>query len=344
MKNNITYPMVQDGLRHHTGVVIPVYIPAGFRAAEAAAHIHDTTASYCACIGDPRHVCLSVDGRGAGDREAARIAAEFGARLVVCPVNRGKFQGAMMGVRALLENQELTCLAVVDQDGDHFANELPNFIRTALFMRQSTGNDRLLVLGRRNSRHRPMGWLRGEAEELADRMMLDALAYHAVTGNTPLNLQFAAALDEFPDFHSGYKVFSRASAEDVFLRDPDLAGCSENACYRHGVEAVMTVEALLHGAVLGVLTRSTYNEQPISTFGLMNRTQLLADMIIWPCKRLDIPAAFMRQWMVNHISRLDLNTLVPQGREELDRVRQLVLQAWGDAADDLAPVSGPLFV
>jgi len=344
MKNNITYRMVQDELRHRTGVVIPVYIPAGLRASEVAAHIHDTAASYCACVGDPCHVCLSVDGNGSGDREAAQIAAEFGAQSIVCPVNRGKFQGAMMGARVLLEDQKINWLAVVDQDGDHFANELPNFIRTALFMRKSTGNGRLLVLGRRNSRHRPMGWLRGEAEELADRMMLDALSYHAVTSNTPLDLQFTAAHDEFPDFHSGYKMFSRISAGDVFSRDPDLAGCSENACYRHGVEAVMTVEALLNGAVLGVLTRSTYNEQPMSTFGLMNRTQLLADMIIWPCKRLNIPAVFMRQWLSNHISRLDLNTLVPQGREELNRVRQLVLRAWGDAADDLAPVNGPLFV
>ena len=88
----------------------------------------------------------------------------------------------------------------------------------------------------------------------------------------------------------------------------------------------MVVEALEGGAYLGVVNRSTLNEQPISTFGLMNRSRLMANKIIWPCKRLNVPLPFVKQWMANHIPRLLLNTLTPDGRGELEEIRQLVLE------------------
>ena len=37
----------------------------------------------------------------------------------------------MLGARTLLKNETMRYIAVVDQDGDHFANELLNFIRMA---------------------------------------------------------------------------------------------------------------------------------------------------------------------------------------------------------------------
>ena len=80
----------------------------------------------------------------------------------------------------------------MDADGDHFPNELVNLLRAANHITQSRGIEKLLVLGRRISRHRPMGYLRGELEELADRILLDALAYDATlqssrcASNTPL--------------------------------------------------------------------------------------------------------------------------------------------------------------
>ena len=105
----------------------------------------------------------------------------------------------------------------------------------------------------------------------------------------------------------------------------------------------MAVEALEHGAYLGVVNRSTLNEQPFTTFGLLNLSQLVADKIIWPCKRLDIPAAFVRQWMANHAPRLLLNTLAPAGQDELARIQELVLAAFGQKPDPAPPLQ-PLFV
>jgi hypothetical protein len=332
-------------LRHGTGVVIPVYLPEGIDAARGAELLRETVQAYCAQVEDPATICLSVDGHPFGAAHASRLAEEFGTSIYVAPANRGKLQAAAHGVRVLLERQDTAYVAIVDQDGDHFANELPNLIRVARHVAAHTGNDRCLVLGRRVSRHRPMGFLRGELEELADRILLDALLYRSAIDGQPLRLEYVYALDEFPDFHSGYKLFSRSIAGQVFLGEPQMAGVSEACYYRHACEAVMVVEALEHGAYLGVVNRSTLNEQPISTFGLFNLSQLVADKIIWPCKRLGVPLLFVRQWMANHIPRLLLHTLAPDGKAELERIRRIVIAAWDeDQAADPEPTLQPLFV
>ena len=105
----------------------------------------------------------------------------------------------------------------------------------------------------------------------------------------------------------------------------------------------MSVEALKGGAHLVLVSRSALNEQPVSSFGLLNRERLVADKMIWPCRRLEIPPLFVDQWLRNHIPRLLLNTLVPQGKEELLQIRRMVLEGIDAAAtDDLS--WGPLLI
>ncbi len=86
---------------------------------------------------------------------------------------------------------------------------------------------------------------------------------------------------------------------------------------------------MLAGALLVSVHRSTYDEQPLSGFDRLDRRQLVADKIIWPCRRLGIPPAFVAQWMDNHLPRLNLGTLLPEGREELTGIRKLVFGAFG---------------
>jgi hypothetical protein len=122
-------------------------------------------------------------------------------------------------------------------------------------------------------------------------------------------------------------------------------GVSDDCYYRHACEAVMIVEALEHGAYLGVVNRSTFNEQPISTFGLLNRVQLAADKIIWPCKRLEIPLPFVKQWLSNHLSRLLLSTFVPEGKQELEQIRQKALLELSDSSETaIEPLFKALFL
>jgi hypothetical protein len=315
-------------LRHATGIVIPVYLPADSHRERTAAFIRETVIACREQVLDPATICLSVDGAEYGADVAHALAAEYGIGISVAPTNKGKLQGVRAGMCRLLTRPGLRYLAVLDDDNDHFANELLNFVRAAEHIVAQTGDDRLMILGRRISRHRPMGLLRGELEDLANRLLLHALAYHAATSRKPLRLEYATLLEGVPDFHSGYKVFSRRTAEAVFLPEPKTAGLSDVATYRHAVEAVMTVEAVLCGARLGVVNRSTFNRQPVTKFGLLNRIQVTADMIIWPCKRLGVPGEFVRQWMENEIGALLLGTLVPEGRQELEGVYRAVLAAY----------------
>lgn len=332
--------------RRHTGIVIPVYLPPALDVRRGQELLRETVSAYLEHVADPKSICLSVDGEQYGADRAAEVAGAAGASLVVAPVNRGKLQAARIGAARLLENPDLRYLAVIDQDGDHFSNELRNFVWAAEHIGRHRGDDRVMVLGRRISRHYPMGFLRGELEELADRVLLDALSYHAVVSGEPLKLEYAATFDEFPDFHSGYKLFSRGVAEAVFRCEPDLSGATEDGYYRHGCESVMTVEAALAGAYLGVVNRSTLYEQPITTFGLMKLDRLVADKMIWPCRRLGVPARFVAQWLDNYTPRLLLNTLAPQGKDELARIKRLVLEGLdaGVAAEEARAPLAPRFV
>lgn len=309
-----------QALQHHTGVVIPAYLPPGIDVAQGEGLLRDTVGAACAQVADPGAVCLSVDGAKYGESAATAITRELGATLTVAPENRGKLQAAMLGVNRLLSNPNIRYVAVIDQDGDHFPNELVNFVRAALHLAQSSGEDRAIILGQRHSLHRPLGWLRGELEILADRVLLSALRYHAAVSGTPLALEYAEPVGEVPDFHSGYKLFSRDVAAAVFGMPPSLCGLDEDAAYRHACEAVMTVRAYLCGARLGLVNRSTFNQQPISTFELFDRHQLTIDMIAWPCIRLRIPPRFVRQWLANVAPSLMLDTLVPEGREILAQI------------------------
>jgi hypothetical protein len=239
-------------------------------------------------------------------------------------------------MRTLLRDGPLKWFAAVDQDGDHFGNDLLNFVRAALHIVEQSGNERLLVLGNRASRHRPLGLLRAEQEALANHILMDALAYSAAVNGQPLHLEYLTTTDPLPDFHSGYKFFSRVTAHAIFDTEPPLMGLSEVAAYRHACEAVMTVEAYLSGATLAAVNRRTFDEQPISLFANYNRASLSADMIIWPCLRLGIPAHFVAQWLANHLPTLLLGTLAPQGQEELLAIRELVLTAY-----DLDPTTTP---
>lgn len=312
-------------LRDETGIVIPVYFPEQLDNRQGELLLADTVAGYCAQVADPAHICLSVDGSAVGADVAERVANTFQVSSVVSPHNVGKLHAARQGVQFLFATAAPQYLAIIDQDGHHFAQELLNFLWAADHIAHAQQTDRILVLGRRITRHRSMGFLRGELEELCDRLLLDALQYRAVVAQRPLALDSAFLFDEFPDFHSGYKLFSAPTARAVFLESPQQAGVSDRCYFQHACEAVMTVEAIEHGAYLGVVNRTTFNEQPVSTFGQFNQVQLAADMIIWPCKRLQIPRPFVEQWFANHLPRLLLHTVAPDGRETLAHVRQTVL-------------------
>jgi hypothetical protein len=278
-------------------------------------------------------ICISVDGPNPALLTAQKLKEQHGLTVVSSEANRGKLSALQAGMEALLRDTELRYLVFVDQDGDHFPNELTNLVRGCLHVEQTLGKDLVLVLGRRATRHHPLGYFRGEMEELVDRILLDCLHYHAALTGTPLNLQFALHLDEFPDFHTGFKLLSRGVATAVVAQGFPSLGLSDEAVFRHAVEAVLTVEAVLSGATLVSVARSTRNEQPVSVFGLLDRRQLMVDKILWPGHRLQVPPDFIAQWFDNHAARLRLGTLNPEGKQELIELRSVLRRALGVPGD-----------
>lgn len=109
----------------------------------------------------------------------------MGAWLVVAEVNRGKLAAAANGVHELLAQHGPAYVAIVDQDGDYFANERASLVCVAQHIQDRLADSRVMVLGQRATRHRPLGFLRGELEALADLVLLDALAYRAVITGQP---------------------------------------------------------------------------------------------------------------------------------------------------------------
>ena len=321
------YGQATEALRERTGVVVPVHFPEGLEPERGHRMLADVVLGLVREVAVPEVVCLSVDGAGAAQDVARDIHRRTGVQVVCSDPNRGKLHALRLGAERVLRSEGLQYLALVDQDGDHFPNELLNFVRAARHVSASAADhdDRVMVLGRRISRHRPLGFLRGELEELADRVLLDALQYDAARTGRPLALQFATSIEEFPDFHSGYKLLSLPVATSVLLGEPNLAGVAEACYYRHAVESVLVTEAIKASAWLAVVNRSTLDEQPASAFGLLDRRRLVADKMIWPCRRLGVPAAFADQWLRNHIPRLLLRSLAPEGPEELEGIWRLVL-------------------
>ena len=327
--SHVGYEEAVGLLRDRTGVIIPTHFPRDADPGFFRAMLRDTAAAFAREMADAKTVCLSVDGQGPAVAHAEAVAEEVGVTVCVSEKNRGKLSALRHGMACMADRSGLEYIAAADQDGDHFANELLNLVRAARDVEAKAGTERIMVLGRRISRHRPMGFLRGELEELADRVLLDALHYDAAVTARPLPMQFATSIEEFPDFHSGYKLFTRATADDVFGSEPNLAGMSETCYYRHAVEAVICVESVKSAATLVTVNRSTWDEQPVSTFALLDRRRMIADKIIWPCKRLTVPGEFVAQWVDNHLPRLQLGTLVPDGRDELLDIRGLVREAFG---------------
>lgn len=337
-------------LERATAIIIPVYLGNAVSPTLARTILGSTVQMFVRETRHPDHICLCVDGPEAGTEIAQEIAAHFGTRIVVGDQNRGKFSAVRHGMQTMLANEQLAWFATVDQDGDHFGNDLLNFVRAAQHVVETSHLDKatagVLVLGNRATRHRPLGFLRAEQEVLSNLMLMDALAYAAAVSGQPLQLEYLTTTDPLPDFHSGYKLFSRTSAQAVFTAAPRLLGLGEQAAYRHACEVVMTVEAYLSRAILAAVNRRTFDEQPISNFANYHRARLAADMILWPCKRLGVPANFVVQWLANHLPTLLLGTLAPQGQEELLAIHQLVWEGYGldPATASSSPLTRPRFV
>src|SRR5688572_4786932 len=162
----LAYPTRPDMLGR-VGLVVPVWFPEDLPDAVCETLLRTTLADCWSCL-RPEHVALVVDGVPRLAALAQRLSAEMGSgsgfQVLAPAVNQGKGGALVVGWQALLADPALEFIAVRDADGDHFLDDMPHLFRLAEQMTRETGNDRVLVIGRRAAVHPPLGWLRGEYE------------------------------------------------------------------------------------------------------------------------------------------------------------------------------------
>jgi hypothetical protein len=289
------------------------------------------------------HVVLVVD----GDARSAAIVQELQGAwrqrhgqafdVVYSPENRGKGFAVFRGAEWFLERHDLHYLAVRDADGDHALNDLANLMRLTAVLRADTGSDALIIIGRRNHPHRALGWIRGEFETLLNRVLVESLRFAMARRQEVLKTQYFSLSDEYPDIHSGYKVYSRKICELIVQRTWERPPWVGAEIFRYGVEAVPFVEGAMAGAIVGEVTRLT-REPEFSGHAAFARPETNGSVLLWAFLRLGITPQQATVLLDNHMSRLALWT-DPHGRESLVELRRYVSEGLVRATGEVCTVS-----
>jgi len=241
------------------------------------------------------------------------------------PENRGKLWAMREGVRAILaERPSVEYILIRDGDGDHVNSDIPRLVRGAEFLKQETGQSRMIVIGSRASRHRPMGWLRGELEAMLDQVTLDALAYYQAQRKIVLDMRHCG-LGSVADLSSGYKVYGREIAQILFGDDPPkLCGLCADDYWHFGPETVTIVEAVLEGVTLAEIPRLTWDGQPATSFGEFKIVRLYGALLGWVFVRLGIGLQSAAKMIDNVYPLMTLRT-TKEGQDLLTQVRTYAL-------------------
>jgi hypothetical protein len=207
-------------------------------------------------------------------------------------------------------------------------------------MVRETGHARVLVIGRRAAVHPPLGWLRGEYEQVVNAMLVEALQFSLARRGRVLPRQYWAA--EAPDLQSGYKLYSRAACEEAVraLRTAEEER-PELQPLRRGMEILPFAAVCAAGGIAGEAPRVTFFDQPVTSYGRVDRVRFFGDPLAWTLSELEIEPDAARGILDNALARSALMT-DPAGRRELLDLRRHTLQTLAGLRDvGLAPLPEP---
>jgi hypothetical protein len=322
-------PQLMDVMRRSLGMLIPVWFPPSLSDDQVRDTLLDTLHD-CEHFLPWAHVVLVVD----GDARSYAIVQDLQALcrqhrgqafdVVYCAENGGKGAAVFHGAKWFLERDGLEYLTIRDADGDHALNDLVNLMRLALVLRTDERTDRVIVVGRRDRLHRALGWIRGEFETLLNRVLIDAVCFALAQRQQVLNTRHFSLAGEYPDLHSGYKIYSRRVCELMVEHSWERSPGVGAEIYRYGVEAVPFVEGVMAGAVVGEITRLT-QEPDFSGHDAFARPETNGSVLLWTFLRLGIGTPQAVIILDNHLPRLTLWT-DPQGRAFLLELRRYVME------------------
>jgi hypothetical protein len=324
-----TKPQPMDVMRRSLGMLIPVWFPSTLDDDQVRDTLLDTLHD-CDHFLPWEHVALVVDGDARSyavvrDLQTAcrqRHGQTF--EVIYNVENGGKGAAVLHGTRWFLEKDGLEYLTTRDADGDHLLNDLVNLMRMALALRADEDTESIIAVGRRNHRHRALGWIRGEFETLLNRVLVDAVRFALAQRQQVLNTRYFSLTGDCPDLHSGYKVYSRKVCERMVEQPWERPPWVGPEIYRYGVEAVPFVEGVMAGAVVGEITRLTQEPEFTGHAGF-TQPETNGAVLLWTFLRLDIQVSHAAALLDNHIPRLTLWT-DPEGRESLLQLRRVVLE------------------
>jgi hypothetical protein len=290
----------------------------------------------------PRNVLLVVDGcphaEGVAQQAADEVDGRAGeaCRLVINADNQGKGGSVATGLQLLLDEGEVEYLVARDCDGDHDTHDAARLFRRALTVQEREQTDDLFVVGSRRSPQMSLSWARGEYELLLNRATVEACNARLAADGRWVDLRYALPDTRYPDFQSGYKLYTRRTAQAniesitaAHERDP------EAEVRWWGAEFVTVTDLLLGGAIPVEVSRLSYDLQPQTTFDESDRVHAFGRQSVWLFHHLQTPPDIARRITDNAISRSPLRTAAGLW-DELVRFREYIRTGaysdsdWGD--------------
>ncbi|MDW8368081.1 MAG: hypothetical protein RMK49_19745 [Abditibacteriales bacterium] len=291
-------------MRQTTGMVIPVWYPDTMP-------IEAMEAVLAPCLVDVEpfaqreNVLVVVDGAPQAHVAAQRVQKRLdNFEILFKEQNEGKGGAVASGIERLLANPTVQFIVTRDHDNDHLANDALNLVRLAAQLQREAQSDCVMSIGRRVNVHRHLGFVRGEYEWMMNEVVFEAVKFARAREGKTVNTQFFAAYEPVPDMQTGFKCYTRATAQ--LLVDTLQRASQETPDWdvrRHGAEVPVIVETLLRGGTIGEVTRLAWENQPITTYDLAGRVQVKGTVLAWALRRADVPLAVARQLLCNAIAR-----------------------------------------
>jgi hypothetical protein len=144
---------------------------------------------------------------------------------------------------------------------------------------------------------------------------------------------------DVPDLQSGYKLYSRAACAEAVraLRKADQER-PELQPLRRGMEILPFAAVCAAGGIAGEAPRATYYDQPVTSYGRVDRVRFFGDPLAWSLRELEVAPDAARGILDNALARSTLMT-DPDGRRELLALRRHTLETLaalrGVEAEDL---------
>ncbi|MDD5678016.1 MAG: hypothetical protein PHW60_08525 [Kiritimatiellae bacterium] len=313
-----------------TGMIIPIWYPKSLPAGEVQKLL-------AACLADAApfaasdNVLAIVDGAPYLREPLRRLEKRLGTfRTIAGERNEGKGGAVAQGIQRLLANPAIRFIVIRDHDNDHLANDALNLVRLSAHIQSQAGTEMTVVIGRRQSIHRHLGFARGEYETLMNEVIMDAVRFAVSRAGGALNTQFSAAYDLPPDLQSGFKCYSRAAAQrylDVLAQASHWAPGLD--VRRHGSEVPVLVETWLAGGIVGEIQRASMEQPPFTTYDSAGKIKVKGTVLVWTLQRTEVPLTAARQFLLNALARRNL-AKDDQGRSELLALANWVLKHLAD--------------